>query len=109
MAKLGTPYPFPKWEDYPDYKEYYKASDKALDEIPQDKLIQFPIADGYAFYYVKSLSPLTLQHIPYSDAWEIPYAHIRGLRKSDILAQIRYRKQLAELCFKQKNKQNSSN
>ena len=97
MAELSKEYPFPKIGDYSNYREYDKASEEALDKIPQDNLIQFPIADGYAFYYVKSLSPLILQHIPYADAWEIPYAHVRGLRKKDVTDQIQRRKEFDKL------------
>ena len=88
MAQLGAEYPFPKSEDYPDWQEWHRESERALDEIPADKLLSFPVADGSAFYYVKSLSPLILQHIPYLDNYYIPYSHIRGLRRRDVEQQI---------------------
>jgi len=47
------------------------------------------IADGYAYYEVVKMSPLTLRHIPYLDGWEAPAYVIRGLRKQDIEEQIR--------------------
>jgi len=45
-----------------------------------------PHADGYAFYIVIKESPLTLQHVPYSDAWIVPDYVIRGLNLADLLA-----------------------
>jgi hypothetical protein len=83
MAKLlSTPYPFPRYER--DFESYRKMADEALNAIPKGKLISFPVADGYAYYFVVSLSPLVLQHIDYMDGYEISPAYIRGLRKSDI-------------------------
>ena len=101
MAKLlETEYPFPKHSDYPvnGYnKQYFIDADKAFDEIPEDKVISFSVADGLANYYIVSLEPLVLQLIPYMDAYEIPYAHIRGLRKEDVLRHIEYKKRLNKL------------
>ena len=50
-------------------------------------LVQFPVADGYAQYIVRSLSPLKLQHVNAGDAWQVSYATIRGLRRADVEAQ----------------------
>ena len=60
-------------------------------------VLQFPIADGYAIYRVSKTSPLTLEHIPVGDAWQIPAAHIRGIRKRDVLEQAARRRALAVL------------
>jgi len=49
-------------------------------------VLMFPAADGNAVYRVTKASPLTLQHVPFGDAYRVPPAHIRGLRKQDILA-----------------------
>ena len=59
-------------------------------------VLQFPIADGYAIYLSKT-SPLTLEHIPVGDAWQIPPAHILGIRKADVLAQVRADRAMAKL------------
>lgn len=87
MAKLDTtPYPG-NWGFNPGSEsldEYSKRIDKLFADIPDDKVISFPFADGFAMYFVKSMRPLVLQHIPYGDAWQIPYAHIRGLRLADV-------------------------
>lgn len=86
MAKLDrNPYPGiwdklekETWEQY-DYR-----TSAMFTAIPQDKIISFPWADGRAFYFIKSTTPLILQWIPYSDAWQVPDAYIRGIRISDI-------------------------
>lgn len=92
MAKLlKSAYPLPHYSNYVskngyvDYERWHKEAKEALDAIPTEKLFYYPVADGYAYYYIVSLSPLVLQHINYSDGWELPPAHIRGLRKEDIL------------------------
>ena len=52
-------------------------------------VIRFPVADGYAFYIVSKDKPLTLQHIPFGDRYSIPMAHIRGIRREDIIWQLK--------------------
>lgn len=47
-----------------------------------------PRGDGMAIYRVKSESPLTLEHVPYGDAWDALAETIRGLRLSDIRREI---------------------
>jgi hypothetical protein len=47
-------------------------------------VLSFPVADGKAMYLVQKTRPLTLQHIPFGDAWEIPAAHLRGLNMDDV-------------------------
>ena len=97
MARLlDSEYPFPKYEDYNDWDKYFKASEEAFDNIPEDKVISFGVADGYANYFVVSLSPLVLQHIPYLDGYWIDYAHIRGLRREDVEKQIEGKKAMAK-------------
>jgi len=59
-------------------------------------VLQFPVADGYAIYRVSRASPLTLEHIPVGDAWRIPAAHIRGIRRRDVLEQAAGRRALVE-------------
>lgn len=76
-------------------QEYDERSNKAFDQLHQvadsladgevvGALIQFPYADGCAFYRVASAKPLKLQHIPFADAWAIDAATIRGLRLTDV-------------------------
>ena len=87
MARLAkNPYPG-NWEfnAKEGFDEYFKRTQAMLDKIPSDKVIQFPVADGSAMYFVKfTKTSVTLQHIPFGDAWQIPAAHIRGLRKVDV-------------------------
>lgn len=77
---------------------YIRRTDEALAELERESgrvdieagevvglVVKFPAADGHAVYRVSRASPLTLQHVPFGDAWRVPPAHIRGLRKSDIL------------------------
>lgn len=101
MARLlKSEYPMPQYDSdfymkHPN--NYFEDSQKALDEIPDEKIFSHPYADGHALYYVVSLSPLVLQHIPFLDAWRLPDAHIRGLRKQDILDHIARRKAIKGL------------
>lgn len=79
MARLlKTPYPIPAAQNPTEER----ATVKQL--FADGKAIRFPWADGYAIYFVKSVSPPVLQHVPVGDAWRIPYAHIRGVRAADI-------------------------
>jgi hypothetical protein len=99
MAKLSSQPVQGFDESGGDFKSYFERQDKLLKEL-RDKeaalpegayegvILQFPIADGYAMYLVQKTSPLTLQHIPYGDAWQIPAAHLRGLNIEDVKAQV---------------------
>ena len=103
MAKLlAGEYPFPKYDDYGNrrFDDYLVDSQKALDAIPVDKLFYQYVADGNAYYYVVSLTPLVLQHIDYLDGYHLPIPYIRGLRKADVLAFIESTKQLQRIFSK---------
>lgn len=85
MATLDPkPYVLPEIDYKKDFAEGSKDHEKAFEAIPKDRLIAIGVADGAAFYFVKSFKPLVLQHVPYSDAYRIPYSHIRGLRERDV-------------------------
>lgn len=88
MAKKAEkPYPMPEIDDYENYDEYMEAENSAMQELknnPDETLLFFQIADGYARYRLKSKDPLVLQHIPYGDKYRIPDPHLRGLRLEDI-------------------------
>jgi len=92
MAKLGNPYPFPIMKVYT--QEEFGEQDKALDNIPSDRIFDYPVADGKALYYVESFSPLVIRHIDDSDGWSLPDTHIRGLKKEDVIKRIEGRKLL---------------
>lgn len=99
MAKLSNT-PVPGFDDAigGDISSYFERQDKILKDL-QDKeaalpegayegvILRFPHADGYAMYLVEKTSPLTLQHIPYGDAWELPAAYLRGIDIEDVKAQ----------------------
>ncbi len=67
----------------------YEALQAVSDALPLGEvkglLVSFPYADGYAVYRVKSDKPLTLEHVPFGDAWQADPATIRGLRLQDVL------------------------
>jgi len=67
-----------------------KSREAAADGEAAGIVLQFPVADGHAFYVVMKEKPLTLQHIPFSDAWQIPAAHVRGLTLRDVRDQARW-------------------
>lgn len=67
-----------------DIDAYLKRTERMFKEIPQDRIVRLPAGDGCAYYYVKSWRPLVLQHIPYGDAWQVPYPYIKGLSRQDI-------------------------
>lgn len=51
-------------------------------------LIRFQVADGYAVYVVSKHEPLTLQHVPYMDAYQADAATVRGVNKNTVRSQI---------------------
>ena len=95
MARVAAaPHVLPE----PDYKNYDPRTDphevafqKLLEEskaLPEGQLvgalISWPRGDGRAWYRVTAERPLTLQHVPYGDAWTVEPALLRGLRKADV-------------------------
>ena len=68
------------------------------DALPEAAIVgavlQYPVADGYAFYLVTKENPLTLQHIPFGDGYSIPAPMVRGLRKQDVLEALNARRRL---------------
>ena len=99
MAKLlkGLPKEFEALEKKRAYaseeigwKERLRLEETALKLIEaRTHVFKHQIADGYAYYEVVHISPLTLRHIPYLDGWEAPDYVIRGLRAQDIKEQMR--------------------
>lgn len=74
-----------------DWRE--TAHEKAFEKLQKTHdMIKFSVADGYAWYIVKSRKPLVLQHVDYSDGYRASTPLIRGLRLSDINDKIRYNK-----------------
>jgi hypothetical protein len=94
VARLGSDYPLDNsMENDFGFNEAAKLT-KASNALPLDQIVgsvvKFPVADGYALYYVSSARPLTLQHIPAGDAYTVHPAMIRGLTKKDILDLVRF-------------------
>jgi hypothetical protein len=76
---------------------YINRVNKMFDAIPKERIVRFPIADGYALYFVSQWKPLVLQHIPMYDAYRIPDAHMRGLREQDVRTLINNRLSIMKL------------
>ena len=94
MAVLGTPIDLPKfdWNAARGQSEHEKAFDKLQAESDalgqrgevKGRLIRFQVADGYAFYRIEKLRPLTLAHIDWLDGYQASPILIRGLRVDDV-------------------------
>lgn len=98
MAELDNKLAPGDWNSTDD--DSYARTEKLLQALQEESnriklsetivgvVVQFPIADGYAWYRVIKQRPLTLQHIPICDAFQIPHPYLRGLRKSDIVRMV---------------------
>ena len=64
-------------------------------------LIGFPHADGKALYRVVKDKPLTLEHVPYGDAWRLPAYAERGITAADIRQSIAFTEFWRKQCQKQ--------
>ena len=81
-----------------NFESYLKRQDKMLADLEaKGNIIKFPAADGYALYFVESMKPLVLKHIPYADGYQIDPAHIRGLRAKDVQDMIDREKRIKQL------------
>lgn len=67
-------------------QECIKVEQADLTAIGWENIMSFPIADGKAMYKVVKEQPLTLQHIPFGDAYEVHPALIKGLDYRDLEA-----------------------
>ena len=90
MAQLAkTSYQLPTLQTRDASRSYIPIKDtehhKAFERLRELRdTIGFGVADGYAWYLVKSRKPLVLQHIDYLDGYAVSAATIRGLRAQDI-------------------------
>lgn len=71
------------------FEELEQASKAATEENPTGFLMYFAAGDGAAIYRVTKAKPLTLQHVYVHDGWQVPAAHIRGIRMADVREAIR--------------------
>ena len=75
--------------DGPGSKSHREREDSGIAELrAHDKVWKTPAADGYAYYYVRSLRPLKLSHIPYLDGYTADPALLRGLNAAELVADI---------------------
>lgn len=77
-----------KWNQECDkvIKKLRKESDRAIENrLLVGRLLTLPVADGYAWYRVKSEKPLTIEYLPYSDGYEAHPILLRNLTKEDVL------------------------
>lgn len=109
MAKLSAD-SIEGFEQLPSegFSSYLDRSDQLLKDLEEKEaalpegsyegvILRFPVADGYAMYLVQKTRPLTLQHIPFGDAWQIPAAHLRGLSMEDVKQQAAHNKSRRKL------------
>ena len=80
-----------------EYKKLTDVSDNLKPGEIVGAILQFPAADSYALYRVSKERPLTVQHIPFGDAWQVDAALIRGLRRVDIERKIEQNRRLRSL------------
>lgn len=111
MARLTRSVYPGDWEPLPDEQldDFIKRTDAMLQRLfdrsrkaaaagkATGMVLQFPVADGRALYVVVKEKPLTLRHVPFGDAWQIPAAHVRGLTMQDVREQARWCRVEAEM------------
>jgi hypothetical protein len=111
MAKLDrTPMPGFEKRDGETWDQHSDRMKKLLDElsaksakvdVESDALegaqLQFQVADGYAIYIVSKVSPLTLRHVPYGDAYRANEATIRGVNKETVRKELRWRRSFEKM------------
>lgn len=104
MAKLSPKPAAGNWQlDHKNWREDIKRIDQMFDvlQAESDKLkpseivsglIRWGRGDGYALYRVCKDKPLTLEHVPFGDAWTVEAALIRGLNRQDVLEMLGMRR-----------------
>jgi len=113
MAKLSDKsIQFPDFESGENFMVHHKRQTDVLDSMQKTSdaidhtnpkadltgaLLRWQIADGYSFYVVTKNSPLTLAHVPYSDAWRVQPETIRGVNRSTVLSQLERRASYSKL------------
>jgi hypothetical protein len=107
MKAWGSPVPAPVIDFTQPFEEWQKAEDAYI-QANRDwlkangkthrlagQIIRFPVGDGYAQYMV--IDGRSLMHLEVDDKWQIPEAHSRGLRLSDVEQMIERDKKMDEL------------
>lgn len=94
MALLTDDFPLPEmeysladWSTAPHEVEFKRLLDESAN-LPEGEIVgylcRWQRGDGYAYYRVTAERPLTLQLVPYGDAWTVEDALIRGLTVEDV-------------------------
>lgn len=110
MAKLDKKIAFnnakkpgESWEDFAEREQAMmkELSDRSAKVDPEGDLtgalIRFQVADGYAHYLVSQHEPLTVQHVPYMDAYQARPETIRGINKNTVRQMLRGDRALARM------------
>lgn len=90
---------------------YFERQDKMMSELetkaaklPKGEyvgaLLKFGVADGYAVYYVYSLKPLQLCHVPWSDAYRADRLIEKALNVTEVKKRVNAERALAKLFSK---------
>lgn len=80
------------------WREHHELEQESLEHLRgTGRVWRHQVADGFAYYYVVNEDDPVLVHIPYGDAYAVPEAHIRGLRREDIENQRKAEGYLAEV------------
>ncbi len=87
-----------------DHRAHNQKESEALEGI-KDKIWRIPVADGFAEYYVESVDPPVLRHLPIGDAYTAHPALIRGLTGAEIQADLDREVRIQELFAKKQEDQ----
>ena len=79
------------------FTDQLDAELQSLQALPRDRVWKTPVADGHAYYYVRSETPLVFLHIPYCDRWQAHPALLRGLTLDDVRHQIQLERRIEDL------------
>lgn len=115
---MATIYAMPnaqEWErrDNEKWDAYFARTEKLMDDLhkkasalPKGEyvgaLIRFPVADGYAVYYVHKLKPLTICHVPFGDKWRAHALIEKGLNVAEVKKMVDRERKLAEIFSRKK-------
>ena len=78
----------PAQNSCPNFHQEMETENQSLRALPRDRVWKTPVADGFAYYYIRSEKPLVVLHIPYSDRWQAHPALLRGITLKEMRAQI---------------------
>ena len=88
-----------------DFVEHHKLSDGLMDaQREQDKVWTTPVADGSAYYFVHSIRPLVLAHMPFLDGYRALPALLRGLTTEEVEADLAHNRRIQEFIAERQRK-----